>query len=128
MVMRNIRVLLLTSLVGLAVLAPSAHAKVVIGISDNKPSMFADQRFKDLKVSWARNVLPWDGLRYADDRARTDEWMAGAKADKIKVLVTFDRSRHGIKSPRVFFLGQYRKQTPPKRSFHRCRGLVDLAY
>ena len=93
------RIPLLIALAALLAVPAGANAKVVIGISDNKPEMFGDQRFQDLKAGWARNVVPWDGLRYADDRARLDAWMAGAKTHNVKVLIAFDRSRHGKKGP-----------------------------
>jgi hypothetical protein len=72
--------------------AAGAHAKVTVGIADNKSDMFTDARFSALHIKYARVMVPYDAMH--DSRLRTwlDGWMAGAKATGVKPLVTFDRS------------------------------------
>jgi hypothetical protein len=91
---RRIRSLLaLLALVAAAVPATAAHAKVAVGIADNKSDMFTDPRFTALKVKYVRVMVPYDALQDARERTWLDGWMAGAKQDGLKQLVTFDRSR-----------------------------------
>jgi hypothetical protein len=73
--------------------ATAAHAKVAIGIADNKSDMFTDPRFAALKVKYVRVMVPYDALNDAKLKVWLDGWMAGAKAAGEKPLVTFDRSR-----------------------------------
>jgi hypothetical protein len=78
----------------LALLAPAAaHAKPALGIADNKASTFADARFLDLHVKYARINIPWDVLTDANTLPAVDQWMQGAKLAGVKPLVSFDRSR-----------------------------------
>jgi hypothetical protein len=92
--MRRIRPLLvLIALVAVAVPATGAHAKVAVGIADNKSDMFTDPRFTGLKVKHVRIMVPYDAIHDVQERTWLDGWMAGAKKDGLKPLVTFDRSR-----------------------------------
>jgi hypothetical protein len=90
--MRPLRLLLL---LGVALLAavPAAHAKVAVGIADNKSDMFTDARFAALHVKYVRVMVPYDAMHDYPTRTWLDGWMAGAKAAGVKPLVTFDRSR-----------------------------------
>lgn len=79
---------------GFALTAPAnADARAKIGIADQKSSMFEDQRFRDLKVRFARISVPWDVLRYDFTREEVDLWMQRARAQGITPLVTLQRSR-----------------------------------
>jgi hypothetical protein len=92
--MRLIRPILLLTLLALALVpAAGAQAKVAVGIADNKSDMFTDTRFAALHVKYARVVVPYDALHDFATRTWLDGWMAGAKASRVKPLVTFDRSR-----------------------------------
>jgi hypothetical protein len=76
----------------LALAAPAAEAKVKVGIADNKPDMFFDDRFAALGTKHVRKSVPWDVLRHPELRLRLDIWMAGAKWRGTRPLVSFDRS------------------------------------
>jgi hypothetical protein len=84
--------LIITALLVLAG-ASTAQAKVAVGIADNKSDMFTDPRFAALKVKNVRVMVPYDALNDAKLKVWLDGWMAGAKADGERPLVTFDRSR-----------------------------------
>src|SRR4051812_32251509 len=84
--------ILVCALTGVA----TASAKIRrqdVGIADNKPAFFSDQRFLDLKLKRARINIPWDILKDGDQTAVLDTWMNAAKTAGVKPLVTFDRSR-----------------------------------
>jgi hypothetical protein len=94
MTRRRIRSLIaLLALVAAAVPATAAHAKVAVGIADNKSDMFTDPRFTALKVKYVRIMVPYDAIHDVQERTWLDGWMAGAKQNGLKPLVTFDRSR-----------------------------------
>jgi hypothetical protein len=86
-------VLILLAALVATVPATAAQAKVAIGIADNKSDMFTDPRFAALKVKVVRVMVPYDAMHDAVLRTWLDGWMAGAKAEGLKPLVTFDRSR-----------------------------------
>ncbi len=94
--MRLIRTVLLVLLLATAVTvggATAAQAKLAVGIADNKSDMFTDSRFTALKVKNVRVMVPYDAMHDFAQRTWLDGWMAGAKADGLTPLVTFDRSR-----------------------------------
>lgn len=78
--------------------ASPAQARITVGYGDQKPSMFADSRFKDLDVGHARLVVPWDAINNGGwEVAVVDAWMAGAQAAGVKPMVTFNHSRDRAK-------------------------------
>ena len=110
------RLLLLAAALVLALSAPAAAtSRLQVGISDQKPSMFADKRFKQLKVRHARIALPWDAYltKRNPSRTRMEEWLQAAKRAKVQPLVSITHSeRRQFKLPS---LRQYR------RGIHRLR-------
>jgi hypothetical protein len=93
--MRRTVTVLLLAVLALAALggASAAQAKVAVGIADNKSDMFTDARFTGLKVKYGRVMVPYDAMHDYALRTWLDGWMAGARADGVRPLVTFDRSR-----------------------------------
>lgn len=97
----------------LSVFATAASAKPVLGIADNKPDTFADQRLKDLHLGLARINVPWDVLSDPNSLPTVDAWMAGAKAAGMRPFVSFDRSRRagraGVNPSPAQLAGELRK-------------------
>lgn len=95
--MRTIRPTLLLALLVAALAAPAAANATIrlrdVGIADQKADMFGDPRFAQLGIKRARIDLAYDVLLDGNQTAALDAWMAGAQADGVRVLVTFDRSR-----------------------------------
>src|SRR3954451_5684410 len=86
------------ALVFLAVLvaAPAvAHARVLVGIGDQKPTMFTDPRFRWLRVDRARIVVSWDVQRSLVERAWVRGWLAAAKAARVEPFVAFGHAWSG---------------------------------
>jgi hypothetical protein len=92
--MRRLVLLLATAiaLVAGSVVAAPASAQVV-GIADQKPDMFLDKRFGDLKIKHARINVPWDVLTTEWQRVELDRWMFFARLKKVQPLVSFGHSR-----------------------------------
>ena len=118
---RPFRLVALTALLLVAAVPSVAHGKAKVGISENKPQMFNDVRFKDLKIKDVRVVVGWDvvGSKTKAGKAeqqRLDLWMDGAKRDKARVLIAFDKSKNKTKTPTtkklVAALKKLRKRYP----------------
>jgi hypothetical protein len=76
-----------------ATLAPAtAQARVLVGIGDQKPAMFADPRFSWLGIKHARIVVSWEVEQVAWERAQVDEWLNQAHAQGVEPLVGFGHS------------------------------------
>ncbi len=87
----------LIALALLVLLAPAAAAKkkpqVRIGIGEQNPSFFDDERWQKLKAPHARLVVAWDALESDWETAEIDAWMAAAARVGAKPLVTFGHAR-----------------------------------
>jgi hypothetical protein len=89
--MRRRALAVLVALAGALLGASPAHA-LVIGIGDQKPDMFSDERFVDLDIRYARYMIPWDVMRVPADLARLTDWLDAAKAAGVQPLLTFGHS------------------------------------
>ncbi|MBW3654294.1 MAG: hypothetical protein KY433_12100, partial [Actinobacteria bacterium] len=87
--------LVLPSAAGAAIkLTPvSGKLKAKIGIGDQKAEVFDDERLRDLGFGYVRRSVAWNALRYADQRAELDDWVAGAQLMGAEPLITLARSR-----------------------------------
>jgi hypothetical protein len=68
-------------------------APVILGIGDQKASLFTDPRFTGLGVRYVRRVVAWDALDVGWQRAELDAWMNAAHAAGVEPLIAFTRSR-----------------------------------
>jgi hypothetical protein len=101
---------LLALLIALALASPAsaAAAPPLIGIGEQKPGMFSDSRWAQLRLHEARFVTPWDTLHDERQLERLDTWMEAARATGTRVLLGLERSlrsaklRRTLPSDRVF--------------------------
>jgi hypothetical protein len=68
---------------------------VEVGIADQKKSMFTDPRFISLGLKTARRSVAWDTFIPGHEWQipEVDEWLQAARADGVRPLITFARSR-----------------------------------
>jgi hypothetical protein len=90
---RRIAALALGMLVLLLGSVAPACAEVLVGVGDQKPEMFTDPRFGELKIGHVRRVVPWDALNISWQRRELDVWMNAARAAGVQPLIAFTRSR-----------------------------------
>lgn len=89
--------------------AAHAGARPVIGIGDQKPTMFGDPRFAWLGIREVRLVVSWDVRRNRWDRGWVDGWLRAARASGARPFVSFGRS----------WLPQHKRELPSARRFRR---------
>jgi hypothetical protein len=70
----------------------------IIGIGEQKPSMFASAAWRRLGLRHARYTAPWDALEDPYQRQLLDEWMAAARGARVRVLLGF---AHSLRSERM---------------------------
>lgn len=94
----------------------SGKLETKIGIADQKPWVFGDERLADLGFGYTRRSVAWDALRYRDQREDLDAWVDGAESVGAEPLITLARSRRTIGR-------RYRPPTPAQilREFLRMR-------
>ncbi|HEY3188789.1 MAG TPA: glycosyl hydrolase [Solirubrobacteraceae bacterium] len=91
----------LVFLLTLATAPAVAHARVLVGIGDQKPAMFGDARFRWLGVRQARIVVSWDVQRSTVEQRWVAAWLDAARAAGVEPLVAFG---HAWSGPRRRYL------------------------
>jgi hypothetical protein len=90
--MRRLVLALTLALAALAAAAAPSQA-LVVGIADQKPDMFADERFDMLGIEHARLTVSWDAMTRPWEVAEIDAWMEAARENGVTPLVSFGHSR-----------------------------------
>jgi hypothetical protein len=65
---------------------------VRVGVADQKPEMFDDDRFLGLGLRYARRSVSWDVTRDPRLIAELDTWLQNARTARVEPLITFARS------------------------------------
>ncbi|HJS94258.1 MAG TPA: glycosyl hydrolase [Solirubrobacteraceae bacterium] len=98
--------------IGFGAAVPAASAAVVIGIGDGSPAMFSDPRFAALKITTARDVIPWDIVTRKADRADLAyfrSWVSAAQAAHVSPLISFGADYTNPAANYVPTVRQYKK-------------------
>ena len=72
----------------LALWSSPASARPLLGIGDQKPSMFSDPLYRPLGMTTARFVVAWDAV--LRDPAELDAWLQAARASGVNPLIAFN--------------------------------------
>src|SRR3954467_1679369 len=99
------------ALVFLAVLVAvpaAAHARVLVGIGDQKPTMFTDPRFRWLGIPRARIVVSGDVPPSKSERGWVAGWLAAARRAHVEPLVAFGHDWSGTHRAYLPGVNQYR--------------------
>jgi hypothetical protein len=71
---------------------PKVTTPPLVGIGDNNAPMFADPKYKALGLKIARRIVPYDFYQHPAELASVTAWIAGAQADGVDPLVSFEHS------------------------------------
>lgn len=102
----------------LGIAAAPANAATMIGMGDQSPKLFQDERFTSLsKVKVVRYIAPWDVEKDPAAKASAEAWIAAAREKGYLVHFTFN---YGVKRPLANpSVAQYVKATTPFVARHR---------
>jgi hypothetical protein len=89
----------------------SAQSKtnVVVGIGDQRASVFSDPTFQALGMKRARYFIRWDAIRHPDALAQADAYVAAAKAAGVKVLMHISTNDLRARKAKLPTVAQYRR-------------------
>jgi hypothetical protein len=118
------RVALLTAALMLALAAP-ASAKLTVGIGEQNPALFTDERWQALEAPHVRYVMAWDALRRGGwQRQQLIDYVHAARFYDTEVMISFGHSlRRGreLRAPtRLQFIREFRalrRMFPELRTF-----------
>lgn len=116
----------LTLLAALLVVPSAASAKYRVGIGEQKPAMFDEERWQDLNLKRVRYIVPWDFAKHEYQQAEIAAFMTRARAERQDVLVAFTAPR-GCWDGRRY---ERRKacRAPSKKAFRKAFKAFDGAY
>src|SRR5215207_287284 len=94
-----------------AVLAvPAAAGAYTLGVSDQQAGTFTNPLFAPLKFKAARYITPYDVMDSPADKAALDGWITAARADKQRILISFEHSHRGARAKTLPSVAAYTKQ------------------
>jgi len=103
------RIALLLSLTAALGAPAAASAKPVVGIGDQKPTMFADPRLGWLRITTARIVVSWRVGQAGWERPWVDNWLKAARRAGVRPLVGFGHVWAGRERTKLPSVAQYRR-------------------
>jgi hypothetical protein len=106
--MRRLALLCTLVVAGLAV-APSAQASFTVGVSDQLAKTFFNPLYAPLKFKVARYIAPYDVMSDPAQLKRLDDWIKGARLQKVRILVSFEHSRTAGKEAKMPSISAYTK-------------------
>jgi hypothetical protein len=106
---------------GLAATPEKSHAAVLVGVSDQDPTMFTDQLFTDLGIRHSRYLPSWDVAlrRRATEAGWLDQWLKAAEAAGVEPLISFNvnlRSKCPKRPCKLPTVSEYRRAF---KAFHK---------
>jgi hypothetical protein len=75
-----------------ALALPAGADGLIVGIGDQQPYMFHDPRFQALGIRYARLAIAWNALQNRSQARALSTWLAAARADRVRPLLTFEQS------------------------------------
>ena len=91
---------------GRTVAPPPETPGLVVGIGEQGTGMFADPRFRALRIRHARLVAAYDAVAVRFERDLVDTWLAEARRAGVEPFVTFGHSR--VKPDRLPTVAEFR--------------------
>ena len=70
-----------------AIGSAQSRTNVIVGVGDQRASVFTDPTYQALGLKRARYFIRWDAIRHPDALAQADAYVANAKAARVKVLM-----------------------------------------
>jgi hypothetical protein len=95
---RTTLIVVLVCLVAASAAAPTADARLRVGVSEQNAQMFASHYFKRLHVRYARVVVPWNvAARHDYWPGYLRSWLRGARRRHVQPLVAFNVANFATK-------------------------------
>ena len=100
----------LALLVAALVVPSSASAAYTLGVSDQQARVFSSPLFKPLKFKAARYIAPYDVMSSPADEAILRDWIAGARRQRVRILLSLEKSRQPGKERHLPSVSEYTRE------------------
>lgn len=124
--MRRFSPLLITTVLVALMAAPSAQAakyKTAVGIGDQSSFVFTQPLFHDLKIKKVRYFIRWNAASNPGELNRADEYVAAARAAKVKVLMHISTSDLRAKKAKLPSVAAYKKNVGKLIRRYKAKGV-----
>jgi len=108
------RFLLPLLLLGSLFVAAPASAKFTIGLGDQRPEIFSNQLWKDLKLKKVRYYVPWDVALDPNLDRETDAFIGAARLAKQEIFIHFSARRGCFENNRYSKSGECKAPSAKK--------------
>ena len=105
------RLLLPLALLVVALVVPSsASAAYTLGVSDQQARVFSSPLFAPLHFRAARYIAPYDVMSSPADEAILRDWIAGARRQRVRILLSLEKSRQPGKERHLPSVSEYTRE------------------
>jgi len=92
-----------------AIGSAQSRTNVIVGMGDQRATVFTDPTFQALGLKRARYFIPWNAIRDPAQLALADQYVAAAKAAGVRVLMHISTDRLVRNNTRLPSVAQYRR-------------------
>jgi hypothetical protein len=114
---------LVASLALPAIGSAQSRTNVVVGIGDQRSTIFTDPTYQALGLKRARYFVHWDAIRNPAQLQLADQFVAAANAAGVKVLMHISTNDLGRRTARLPTVAQYRRDVGALVRRYRPQGV-----
>ena len=92
-----------------AIGSAQSRTNVIVGLGDQRASIFSDPNYQALGLKRARYFIRWDAIRNPAALAAADQYVAAAKAAGVKVLMHISTNNLAPRAAKLPTVSQYRR-------------------
>ena len=92
-----------------AIGSAQSRTNVIVGIGDQRATVFTDPTFQALGLKRARYFIRWDAIRHPEALAQADQYVANARAAGVKLLIHISTNDLRERRGQLPTVSQYRR-------------------
>jgi hypothetical protein len=108
-----------------AIGSAQSRTNVVVGIGDQRASVFTDPNYRALGLKRTRYFIRWDAIRNPDALAQADAYVAAARAAGVKVLMHISTNNLAPRAARLPTVAQYRRDVGALVRRYKPQGVTE---
>jgi hypothetical protein len=108
-----------------AVGSAQSRTNVIVGVADQRATVFADANYQALGLKRTRYFVPWDAIRNPTALAQADQYVSAARAAGVKVLMHISTNDLRPRRAKLPTVSQYRRDVGALVRRYRPLGVTE---
>ena len=108
-----------------AVGGAQSRTNVIVGVGDQRATLFSDPNYHALGLKRTRYFVPWDAIRNPTALAQADQFVTAARAAGVKVLMHISTNDLRPRRAKLPTVAQYRRDVGALVRRYRSQGVTE---